>query len=130
MSKINISADNLGKEIANTIAAYTKEVSEAVEAEVDRTAKEVRDEIKNTAPERTGEYAKGFTVKKDNSAGKSNRIIYNRKKPGLVHLLELGHVKRGGKGRVAAKPHLQPSYDKIVPKFERNVEKIIKNGGK
>lgn len=130
MSKLIISVDDLGKEIANTVAAYTKDVSQAIEVEVDRTAKEVRDEIKNTAPERTGEYAKGFSVKKDNSSGKSNRIIYNRKKPGLVHLLELGHVKRGGKGRVAAKPHLQTSYDKIVPKMEKNIERIIKNGGK
>lgn len=130
MSKLIISVDDLGKEIANTVAAYTKDVSQAIEVEVDRTAKEVRDEIENTAPERTGEYAKGFSVKKDNSLGKSNRIIYNRKKPGLVHLLELGHVKRGGKGRVAAKPHLQTSYDKIVPKMEKNIERIIKNGGK
>lgn len=136
MSKSIINVDDLGKEIANTIAAYTKDVSEAVELEVDRTAKEVRDEIKSIAPKRTGKlqvvntYAKGFSVKKDNTAGKANRIIYNRNKPGLVHLLELGHVKRGGKGRVAARPHLQPSYDKVVPKMEKNIERIIKNGGK
>lgn len=130
MSKLVIKPEELGKEIANMISAYTEDVAVAIENEVDITAKDVRDEIEQTAPKNTGKYAKGFAIKKDNSNGKSNRIIYNKAKPSIGHLLELGHIKKGGKGRVKARPHMQPAYDKIVPKFEKNVDEIIRNGGK
>jgi len=45
-----------------------------------------------------------------------------------VHLLEFGHAKKNG-GRVAARPHLRPAYDRHVPEMEKRIKKIIKNGG-
>ena len=105
-------------------------MAEAIEEEIDNTAEKILKEIQATAPKRTGKYAKGFKIKKDNSKGKTSRIIYNRAKPGLVHLLELGHAKRGRKGRVAGRPHLRPAYDKYAARMERNIENIIKKGGK
>lgn len=57
------------------------------------------------------------------------RVIYNKDKPWLVHLLELGHGKRNG-GRVDARPHMRPAYDKLEPTMLNNIEKIIKEGGK
>lgn len=129
MGRKFIKAEEMGVEISNLISDYTKEVGEAIEKEVDSTAKEMLKEIKATAPKKTGKYAKGFKIKKENIGGSTTRIIYNKDKPGLVHLLELGHGKRGG-GRVSARPHLRPAYDKYAPKMEREIERIIRNGGK
>lgn len=129
-----IQPGELGVELSKIIEEYTEEVSAAIEEEIDKTANDLKEEIQATAPKRKGKhggkYSKGFAIKKENGGGSTSRIIYNKSKPGLVHLLELGHAKRGGKGRVEARPHLRPAYDKIVPKMEREIEDIIKRGGK
>ena len=44
--------------------------------------------------------------------------------PGLPHLLEYGHAKRGG-GRVPGRAHIKPVEDKITKDFERKVRAII-----
>lgn len=125
-----IDPEDLGIEIAKVISEYTEEVAEAVEKEVDETAKNIKEEIQKSSAwkDRTGEYRKGWTIKKENRKGETVRIIYNKDKPGLIHLLEFGHVKRGG-GRVAGRPHVQPAYDKYVPQMEKNIESIIRKGG-
>lgn len=124
-----ISPDELGAEIAKIISEYTEDVSQAIENEIDSTAKEVRKEVRAMAPRNRPEYYKGFSIRTDRSRGQVSKIIYNKTYPGLVHLLELGHAKRGGKGRVDERPHLRPAYDKHVPAMEKRIEDIIKNGG-
>ena len=125
-----ISPDELGVVISEIIKEYTEEVSQAIEEEIDDTAKKVKDEIVLTSPKLTGKYAKGWKVKKDNGKGYATRIIHNKDKPGLAHLLEMGHAKRGGKGRVEGKPHIRPAYDKYIPGMEKRIEDIIRRGGK
>lgn len=125
-----IKPDELGIELSKIISEYTEEVRAAIDEEVDTTAKKVLDEIKATSPKKTGKYRKGFKIKKNDAKGSTGRIIYNKDRPGLVHLLELGHAKKGGKGRVSAQPHLRPAYDKYVPRMEKNIENIIMKGGK
>ena len=125
----SISPENLAIELTKLLEEYTEEVSIAIEEEIDKTAKLVLDEVKRTAPKKTGDYRKGFKIKKEDYKGQVTRIIYQSKKPGLAHLLELGHAKRGG-GRVSERPHMRPAYDKYVPSMEKNIENIIKKGGK
>lgn len=130
MGKTFINPGELGLEIANAIADYTEDVVVAIEEEIDDTAEKVKEEIQSSAAWKdiSGKYRKGWAIKKEKRNGETVRIIYNKDKPGLVHLLELGHAKRGG-GRVAARPHLQPAYDKHVPQMEKNIENIIRKGG-
>lgn len=120
----------MGVEITKIISEYTKDVQGAIEKEIDTTAKDVLKEVKASKAwkDKTGKYRKGFAIKKQDITGTSSRIIYNKNKPGLVHLLELGHAKRSG-GRASARPHLRPAYDKHVPQMEKRIEKIIRNGG-
>lgn len=125
-----IQPEELGAVISEIIKEYTEEVSQAIEEEIDDTAKKVKDEIILTSPKLTWKYAKGWKVKKDNGKGYATRIIHNKDKPGLAHLLELGHAKRGGKGRVEGIPHIRPAYDKYVPDMEKRIEDIIRRGGK
>ena len=74
----------------------------------------------------TGKYAKGGTVEK--AKGGSRQIvaeatIYNRH-PGLPHLLENGHAKRGG-GRVPGKTHIAPVEQELIKQFEEQIEKAV-----
>ena len=129
-----ISPDNLTVELSKLLQDYTTEVTEAIEEEIDKTAKLVLDEVKRSTAwtDRTKGakgYRKGFRIKKIDYKGSITRIIYQKNKPGLAHLLELGHANRDG-GRTSARPHMRPAYDKYVPTMEKNIEEIIKKGGK
>ena len=121
----NIKVDDIATEITNTIQEYTEDVSRAIEEENEKIADKAVKELRNTKLKRTGQYAKGWTKKKQGNG----YVIYNKNKPSLTHLLEHGHAKRGG-GRVSGKPHIRPVEEKAIKKLEDSVIKIIKNGGK
>lgn len=124
-----VKIDNLAAEITLAVRQYTEDVSLAIEKEVEQTANKVRDEIKANSPVKTGEYKKGWTRKKTGRGQQVEHTIHNKNKPSIAHLLEYGHAKRGGKGRVFGRPHIEPAYDKHVPDMERRIEKIIRDGG-
>ena len=124
----NISIDDLAGEITLAVQQYTEDVSAAIEREVDATAKEMVAELRITSPKDTGEYAKGWTSRKETKHGEYRRIVYNKNKPSLVHLLEKGHAKVNG-GRVDGRPHVRPAAESHLGHFEKRIKEIIKNGG-
>ncbi|WP_419877729.1 HK97 gp10 family phage protein [Brevibacillus centrosporus] len=124
----DISLDQLAAEITRVVREYTEDVSEAVEKKVDEVADKVLAEVTVSAPKRTGGYAKGFKVTKQDGGDKTRRVIWNKKDYRRVHLLEFGHAKRGG-GRVKAYPHLRPAYDKHAEELTDDIKRIIQNGG-
>ena len=120
-----IKVDELAGEIVLAIQAYTEDVSEAIDQAARDTAKAMAQDLRETSPKDTGEYAKGWTHRKE--APGSYRV-YNKKKPQLTHLLEHGHAKAGG-GRVEEIPHIKPAQDRYVPEFEKKVQQILERGG-
>lgn len=126
----HFNAGEMYLEINRLLTEYTEDVTKAIEEEYDSTAKEMLKDIKASSAWKdiTKKYRKGFKIRKINRKGYVSRVIYNANKPQIVHLLEWGHAKRGG-GRVAARPHLKPAEDKYLPRLEKRVEEIIKNGG-
>lgn len=124
----NIPIDRLATEITKAVQEYTEDVQEAIESKVDEVAEEVLQEVKRIAPKRTGKYRRGFVKTNRDGYGRIRRIVWNKRHYMLVHLLEFGHAKVGG-GRVAARPHLRPAYDKYASKLPDEIKKIIRNGG-
>lgn len=124
MSSI-INAEDLGKEIAIALKEYTSDVTEAIGEEIKEIATDAVKELKAASPKKSGDYAKGWSKRKE----QDGYVIYNSKKPGLTHLLEHGHAKSGG-GRVEGKVHIRPVEEKVNKRVEEAVEKAIKNGGK
>ena len=120
-----IKVNELAGEIVLAIQAYTEDVSEAIDQAARDTAKAMAKDLRETSPKDTGEYAKGWTHRKE--APGSYRV-YNKKKPQLTHLLEHGHAKAGG-GRVEGIPHIKPAQDRYVPEFEKKVQQILERGG-
>jgi hypothetical protein len=123
-----VSVDDLAAVITEEVKKYTDDVQESIKKEVKSTASKVKKEIKAKSPKDTGEYADGWSRKTSTKGGQIEVTIYNKEKPSLTHLLEMGHAKRNG-GKVAAIPHIRPSYDNLIPQMEKKIEKIIKNGG-
>lgn len=121
MSGIRI--DALGAEIAKLMEGYASEVAAETKAEAKAVAKEAVKELKQTSPEgpgsRKGHYKDGWASKVERENAVSINIkVYNRKKPGLTHLLEKGHAKRGG-GRVSGIPHIAPAEQRAAEDYEK-----------
>lgn len=121
-----ISIDSLAAEISSLMEEYAADVNSDMKAEAKGIAKETIKELKQTSPEgkgsKKGHYKDGWASKV--VAEKTNSldiVIYNKKKPGLTHLLEKGHAKRGG-GRVEGKPHIGPAEEKAIRDYEKGLK--------
>lgn len=112
---------DLSREIAKALTEYTQEVTEGLEKAKKDVAKDTVKELKRTSPEHTGDYAKGWAVKKVGTA----LVVHNRTDYQLTHLLEKGHAKRGG-GRVRAYPHIGPAERRAIKEYIEQAEKVIK----
>ena len=114
--------------IEQYLREYTSDVSAAIAQEIESTAKEIKDDIVARSPEATGEYKRGWRIKKQDRQGVVSRIIHNAAKPGLVHLLEHGHAKRGG-GRTRAFPHVRPAAEPRLEAMAEHIRQILARGG-
>ena len=118
-----ITVDQLSDEIMDALEEYREMTDEVVQTAVDTVSKETKKIVQAGSPVQTGGYQKGWAVKKTSAkAGQVSITVYNRKKPGLTHLLEKGHAKRGG-GRVAGQPHIAPAEQYAVSELENKIKR-------
>ena len=120
-----VKVDDLAGEIVLAVKTYTEEVGAAIEEAVKETAQALAADLRETSPKNTGEYAKGWTARKE---GPGKYVVYNKKKPQLTHLLEHGHAKAGG-GRVEGRPHIKPAEERHAPQLEGKIVQILEKGG-
>lgn len=124
----NISIDQLANEIAKGLQEYSSDVIDGIDEASEKISKNAVKKLKQDSPKNTKKYSKGWAVKTEKKYGETNsHIIYNKNKPGLTHLLEYGHAKRGG-GRVEGKSHIRPVEEQVINEFTAEVEKVVKGG--
>lgn len=122
----SISIDSLADEISSLMEEYATDVNSDMKAEAKKIAKETVKELKQTSPEgkgsKKGHYKDGWASKVvEEKTSSLDIVIYNKKKPGLTHLLEKGHAKRGG-GRVEGKPHIGPAEQNAIKDYEKGLK--------
>lgn len=118
-------ASEVGAELNKIMKQYEKEVEDLSSDVFQSVAKGTVQELKNTSPKKTGSYASGWAVKKEQGVGKMNFIVYNRTDYQLTHLLENGHIvrnKKGTYGRADAIPHIAPAADKAADELVEQLE--------
>lgn len=118
-------------DVKDILNEYSMDIQEGIDKEAQDTAKQAANElkgVKNTYKIRTGEYNKGWRVNTKKGRGIINCTVWNATNWQLTHLLENGHTTRNG-GRTRAFVHIRPVEEKYVNQYQRDVEKIIKNGG-
>ena len=118
MANINSLADEIAREL--------QRYGNLVEEEVEVSKKEVADELVTTLKassntKKTGRYNKGWRAKKVGN----KIVVHNKTDYQLTHLLEHGHVKRGG-GRVPAKVHIRPAEQRAIADYLDKVEQAIR----
>ena len=113
---------DLNKELQNIIKDYTKtlagNVDESALKIIKELVKDIQDNARSQGLSRRPRYIKGWTYKKVGDIF----IVHNKTDYQLTHLLEKGHVKRGG-GRVPAYAHIRPAELAAIKKFEQAIRK-------
>lgn len=121
MAKVTI--DNLASEIQRILDEYGEDVTNLTEETVKEVAKTGAKAVKSASGifGGTGKYASGWTSQVEGGRLNTKATIYNGKTPGLPHLLEFGHAKRGG-GRVGGRTHIAPVEQEIIDTIQREIE--------
>lgn len=111
----------LDVQLKGILNEYEERVQDVTDKAITKTAREAVQQLKNTSPKRTGDYAKGWSVKK---VGRLTQTIYNKTDWQLTHLLNNGHIVRnkyGEYGRVNGDNHIgkveQWAGDEVVTKI-------------
>ena len=106
--------EDLAKTITAELKTYTKEIDDTMQDEIDRLSKELVKDLENDPiiPKKSGDYRKGFYLKKLAQGNGYKRNVIANKKYQLTHLLEYGHLKRNGTKRTKEFPHWEHAQEK------------------
>lgn len=118
--------DSLLFNINRILAQYTANINETVDATLKEAATDAKKALAQSSPKETGDYAKGWDVKKE----RGNYVVYNRTDYRLTHLLEKGHdiVVNGRKfGHAPAKPHIKKVEAEVEANVMKKLEDKLKN---
>ena len=110
--------DNMDAAIMDILDEYEEFTIQTVREATQRIAKEGVKALKSSSGAfgGSGKYARGWTSTSEGGRLDTTVTIHNRT-PGLPHLLENGHAKRGG-GRVSGRVHIAPVESKLIGDYE------------
>lgn len=111
--------DNMDAAIMDILNEYEEFTVHTVREATQKIAKEGAKTLKSSSRGSfggTGKYARGWTTTSEGGRFDTTVTIHNRT-PGLPHLLEHGHAKRGG-GRVGGRVHIAPVESKLIGDYE------------
>lgn len=122
--KQKMTAETLGPKIKEILEEYADNVdatvAEVTKAVVNAGVQALRNDSRNTFKDvklPKGRYGAGWDKWVKVNRHGASAVIYNRKYPGLPHLLEYGHAMRTG-GRVQGRPHIKPVEEKLINEFQ------------
>ena len=114
-TKIDAILQEYAGEVSGNLAEVTKKVGQA-------GVTALRQQSRATFGG-AGEYAKSWKKLDYTTRMSAQAILYNDH-PGLPHLLENGHAKRGG-GRTEGRPHIAPVEEMLNEQYFRKVEESL-----
>ena len=122
--------DLISSQIAEIFDDYNRDMKRKVNNSVDKIGKEAVSKLKSTSPKKTGDYAKGWKLKRERGNNGINDVtIHNATDWHLTHLLENGHVIRNAKGtygRTSGQKHIKPVEEffnsEVVIEIPRELE--------
>ena len=121
LDKLQASIDKIlqeyGDDVVKDVSAVTKKIAQ-------KGAQAVKQEAASKGWGKSTGYPDGWTSQFESGRVSSQGIIYNKKAPGLAHLLEHGHALRNG-GRAKAFPHIAPVEEKLAEEYEKAVKNAL-----
>lgn len=105
---------------------YATLTNEQLKKGVRKTAKEVCDEIKKNSPKGHGKYNKSWKTKVVSQKSNGLKMAVYSTMGWLPHLLEFGHVTRGGTKRTKAQPHIAPAAQTSEDRLNEIIKGMMK----
>lgn len=120
-------ADSVAEQLTRILDEYGDEVKEVARTDAKKAGRETSADLRNVSAGMfgSGDYSSGWSYKQVDA---DTVTVYDRKMPGLAHLLEKGHVirnKKGEFGRAPAHPHIAEVERTQVEHFISNVERDL-----
>lgn len=116
---------DVSKQLADILNEYDDKVKEVARKEAKKSGQRTARELRSASPKGPKGYAGGWASKQYDA---DTVVVYNKKMPGLAHLLEFGHVirnKKGTYGRAPAHPHIKPVEAKNNEEYVDNVTRAL-----
>lgn len=134
MAKTTVQIDGLDKAISDILTGYKETVDKKIYRAGDRAIKEITQKTIDTAPighrkNASTHFRASIACKSEKDRLGNAKHIWYVKAPNyrLTHLIVHGHATRNG-GRTRANPFLANAVESVLPKYEKDVEKAVKNG--
>lgn len=122
---------DIAKDVMELLEEFTDEASDKMKEAVDEVAKESKLEIDRhtTFKDISGDYRKALAIKTTLETRRSKKKVWyaKGKQARLTHLLEKGHLKRGGKGRVKAYTHIKYGDEYVEKTLPKRIKEKIEN---
>lgn len=124
---------DLSGQISKLLKEYGDDVRQVINGCLFDVIVDTEKYLRDTTPpkHRKGKkpYHQGWTHEDwTNSSTYKGATVYNKNKPQITHLLEFGHVKRGGEGRVDGIPHISKAQDHaeelLIKEVTKGIEQI------
>ena len=115
MSDLVVTADTFSPAIERILDEALREIDGDLLAAATAAGKAGAEAARAASPRDTGAYAAGWSWEMEPVGGAGRYVrVFNRAKPSLTHLLELGHEEYGFDGeptggRVHGTPHIAPA---------------------
>lgn len=122
-----VSADNLGDAIRDILDEYAEDVQGNLDQITKRVAQKGVQALRSASGvfKGSGKYKSGWSVDITTNRLGTTAHIWNKKTPGLPHLLEYGHANVGG-GRTPGREHIAPVEEALVREFTQAIEEKLK----
>jgi hypothetical protein len=116
---------DISSAIMNQLTKYSDDVMKESKLILKDEANKLVQTLKDTSPNRTGDYAKGWTAKLEYENNMTARfVVYNKDAYQLTHLLEYGHANRDG-SRTESKAHIAPAEQEMIQNVQKRMEEAV-----
>lgn len=121
---VKVGVDSLDAAIKYLMRQYGEEVNDQLKSDLQYVGELTANEVSRMSPRRTGKYGPGWDYSFSARGGEFKVVVHNTSKPSLTHLLEKGHMTRGGGHWVSGRKHIEPAYER----GSNELEKRLRNG--
>ena len=121
--------ESVTAQVGKILEDYSDRVKDTANDAINTVSKESVSKLKSTSPKKSGDYAKGWTLKKERGSGRISTVTVHNRVYQLTHLLENGHVirnKKGTYGRTNGIKHIAPVEDWAVSELPLEIERKLR----